>query len=112
MPLFLTLTQLPQLRCSLFQPQSHFHLPHQRDAFVEMLLRQWQITATPIEFSHTNLPMCYERTHSELSSEIAGLALVVFRLSDLKRLFARRDLAEEPKCVRLVSSLFVLAGET
>src|SRR5262249_55669426 len=112
MPLFLILTQFPQLRFSLFQPQSHFHLPHQRDAFVEMLLRQWQITASPIKFSQTNLAMRYERTHSEVFSESEGLAIVVFRLSDIKRLFARRDLAEEPKCVRLVSSLFVLAGET
>ena len=49
--------QLLQLRFSPFQPQSHFHLLHQRNAFVEMLLRQWQITASPIKISQTNVAM-------------------------------------------------------
>ena len=37
---------------------------------------------------------------------------MVFRLANIKGIFARRDLAEEPKSVRLVSSLFVLPSET
>src|SRR5262245_61189465 len=100
-----------QLRFSTFQPQSHFHLPHQRDAFVEMLLRQWQITASPIKFSKTNVAMRNERSHAEFFSEGESLAIVVFRLPDIRRIFARCDLAEQPKNVRLVSSLFVLTGE-
>src|SRR5262245_39623715 len=112
MPLFLTLTQLLQLRLSLFQPQSHFHLPHQRDAFVEMLLRQWQITASPINFSQTNLAMRYERTHSELFSESKSVEIVVLRLFVIKGIFARRNLTKQPKSVRLVSSLFMLTGKT
>src|SRR5215831_13399142 len=104
MPLFLTLTQLLQPRFSTFQPQSHFHLPHQRDAFVEMLLRQWQITASPIKFSKTNVAMRDERSHAEFFSEGESLAIVVFRLPDIRRIFARCDLAEQPKNVRLVSS--------
>ena len=53
-----------------------------------------------------------ERAHAEFFSEGESLAIVVFRLPDIKGIFARRDLAEEPKSVRFVSSLFVLAGET
>src|SRR5262249_10871052 len=104
--------QLLQPRFSAFQPQSHFHLPHQRDAFVEMLLRQWQITASPIKFSQTNVAMRDEWAHAEFFSESESLAIVVFRLSNVKGIFLRCDLAEEPKSVRLVSSLFVLTGET
>ena len=37
---------------------------------------------------------------------------MVFRLADIKGIFARRDLAEEPKSVRFVSSFFVLTGES
>ena len=53
-----------------------------------------------------------ERAHAEFFSEGESLAIVVFRLPDIKGIFARRDLAKEPKSVRLVSSLFVLTGET
>ena len=53
-----------------------------------------------------------ERAHAEFFSEGESLAIVVFRLPDIRRIFARRDLAEEQKSVRLVSSLFVLTGET
>ena len=53
-----------------------------------------------------------ERAHAEFFSEGESLAIVVFRLPDIKGIFARRDLAEEPKSVRLVSSLFVPPGET
>ena len=53
-----------------------------------------------------------ERAHAEFSSEGESLAIVVFRLREINWFFARRDLAEEPKSVRLVSSLFVLTGET
>ena len=53
-----------------------------------------------------------ERAHAEFFSEGESLAIVVFRLPDIEGIFARRDLAEEPKSVRFVSSLFVLAGET
>ena len=53
-----------------------------------------------------------ERAHAEFFGEGESLTIVVFRLPDIRRIFARRDLAEEPKSVRLVSSLFVLARET
>src|SRR6478672_2098888 len=53
-----------------------------------------------------------ERTHAEFFREGESLAIVVFRLPDIKGIFARYDIAKEPKSVRLVSSLFVLAGET
>src|SRR5262249_57307704 len=41
-----------------------------------------------------------------------SLAILVFRLRDIKGVFPCRDLAKEPKSVRLVSSLFVLTGKT
>jgi hypothetical protein len=53
-----------------------------------------------------------ERPHPELCSEGESLAIVVFHLADIKRICARRELAEEPKSVRFMSSLFVLTGET
>ena len=77
-----------------------------------MLLRLLRITGSPIQFSQTNVAMRDERAHAEFFSEGESLAIVVFRLPDIKGIFARRDLAEEPKSVRLVSSLFVLTGET
>jgi hypothetical protein len=70
------------------------------------------ITGTPVQFAQTNVAVSHERTHSEFFSEGESLAIVVFRLPDIKGIFARRDLAEEPKSVRFVSSLFVVAGET
>src|SRR5438874_3424703 len=53
-----------------------------------------------------------ERAHAEFFSEGESWAIMVFRLLDIKGIFARHDLAKEPKSVRLVSSLFVLTGET
>ncbi len=66
----------------------------------------------PVQFAQTNVAMRDERAHAEFFSEGESLAIVVFRLPDIKGIFARRDLAKEPKSVRLVSSLFVLTGET
>jgi hypothetical protein len=71
-----------------------------------------QITGSPVQFAQTNLAMSHERAHAEFFSEGESLAIVIFRVPDIKGIFARRDLAKEPKCVRLVSSLFVLTGET
>jgi hypothetical protein len=76
------------------------------------LLRQSQITSSPIQFAKTDVAMRDERAHAEFFSEGESLAIVVFRLPDIKGIFARGDLAEETKSVRLVSSLFVLTGET
>src|SRR6266511_3924470 len=56
--------------------------------------------------------MRYKRAYAEFFGEGESLAIVVFRLSNIKGIFARRDLAEESESVRLVSSLFVLTGET
>src|SRR5262245_56250313 len=53
-----------------------------------------------------------ERAHAEFFGEGESLVIVAFRLLDIKGIFARRDLAKEPKTVRLVSSLFVLTCET
>ena len=77
-----------------------------------MLLRLLRLTDPPVQFAQTNVAMRDERAHAEFFSEGESLAIVVFRLPDIKGIFARRDLAEEPKSVRLVSSLFVLTGET
>src|SRR5437773_1681858 len=104
--------QHPQLRFHPFQPQSHFHLAHHRDAIGEMRLRFIVITGSPVQFAQPNMAMRDERTHAECFSEGESLAIVLFRLVDIKRIFARRDLAEEQKSVRLVSSFFVLTGES
>ena len=77
-----------------------------------MLFSLLSASCTPIQFSKTNVAMRDERAHAEFFSEGESLAIVVFRLPDIKGIFARRDLAKEPKSVRFVSSLFVLAGET
>ena len=77
-----------------------------------MLLGLLLIAYPPVQFAQTNVAMRDERAHAEFFSEGESLAIVVFRLPDIKGIFARRDLAEEPKSVRLVSSLFVLTGET
>ena len=77
-----------------------------------MLLCLLQITGSPVQFAQTDVAMRDERAHAEFFSEGESLAIVVFRLPDIKGIFARRDLAKEPKSVRLVSSLFVLTGET
>ena len=77
-----------------------------------MRLSFFVIAGAPIQFSQTDVAMRDERAHAEFFSEGESLAIVVFRLPDIKGIFARRDLAEEPKSVRLVSSLFVLTGET
>jgi hypothetical protein len=66
----------------------------------------------PVQFSQTNVAVRDERAHPELFSEGESLAIVVFRLSNIRGIFVRRDLAEESESVRLVSSLFVLTGET
>ena len=50
--------------------------------------------------------------HAEFFSEGVSLTIMIFRIAYIKRIFARRDLAEEPKSVRFVSSLFVPTGET
>jgi hypothetical protein len=60
-----------------------------------MLLRQWQITASPIKISQTNVAMRDERSHSEFFREGESLAIVV--IPYVKRIFARGDLAEEQK---------------
>src|SRR5262245_22111906 len=104
--------QLLQLRLRLLQPDSHLNLPHQCRCSSEMRLRLRQIAGLPIELSQTNVAVSDERAHGELFSEGESLAIVVFRLPDIKRIFARRDLAKEPKSVSLVSSLFVPTGET
>ena len=66
----------------------------------------------PVQFAQTNVAMRDERAHAEFFSEGESLAIVVFRLADIKGIFARCDLAKEPKSVRFVYSLFVLTGET
>ena len=66
----------------------------------------------PVQFPETNVAMRDERAHSEFFSEGESLAIVVFRLPDIRRIFTCRNLAKEPKGVRLVSSLFVPTGET
>ena len=77
-----------------------------------MLLCLMQITCSPVQFAQTDMAVRDERAHAEFFGEGESLAIVVFRLPDIKGIFARRDLAEEQKSVRLVSSLFVLTGET
>jgi len=77
-----------------------------------MRLRMRQIAGLPMELSEADVAMRDERTHAEFFAEGESLAIVVFRLPQIRRNFAHRDLAEEPKSVRLVSSLFVLTGET
>ena len=76
-----------------------------------MLLSSLQISYLPVQFAQTDVAMRDERAHAEFFSEGESFAIVVFRLPDIKGFFARYDLAEEPKSVRLVSSLFVLTGE-
>src|SRR5262245_25020558 len=66
----------------------------------------------PVQFAQTHMAMSDERAHAEFFSEGKSLTMAVFRLAGIKGIFARRDLAEQSKSVRLVSSLFVLAGET
>ena len=95
MPLFLTLTQLLQLRLSLFQPQSHFHLPHHCDRRSEMLFSLLSAPYPPVQLAQTNVAMRYERAHAELFSEGESLAIVGFRLTGIKGIFAGGDLAEE-----------------
>src|SRR3972149_2788920 len=77
-----------------------------------MLFSLLSAPCPPVQFAQTNVALRDERPHPELFSEGEGLAIVAFRLPDIKGIFARRDLAKEPKSVRLVSSLFVLMGET
>ena len=60
-----------------------------------MLFRLLQIAGLAIELSKSDMAMRDERAHSELFSEGESLAVVVFGLSDIKGIFARRDLAEE-----------------
>ena len=43
--------------------------------------------------------------HAMFFSEGESLAIVLLRLADIRRIFARCDLAKEPKSVRLVSVL-------
>ena len=112
MPLFLTLTQLLQLRLGLFQPQSHFHLPHHCDRRSEMLFSLLSAPYPPVQFAQTYMAMRDERAHAEFRREGESLTKAVFHLPNIKGIFARCDLAKEPKSVRLVSSLFVLTGET
>jgi hypothetical protein len=52
-----------------------------------------------------------ERAHAEFFGEGESLAIVVFRLADIRRIFARRDLAKEPKSVRLDPSVSVTLRE-
>jgi hypothetical protein len=66
----------------------------------------------PVQFAQTKMAMRDERAHAEIFSEGESLAILVLRLPDIKGIFARRDLAKEAKSVRLVSSLFVLTGES
>ena len=81
------------------------------DAVGEMLLAAClPISCPPAQFAQTNVAMRDERAHAEFFSEGESLAIVVFRLADINGIFARRDLAKEPKSVRLVSSLFRADG--
>src|SRR5713226_7570347 len=66
----------------------------------------------PVQFAQTDVAMRDERAHAESFSQGESLAIVFFRLADSRGIFARHDLAKESKSVRLVSSLFVLTGET
>src|SRR5439155_3503756 len=77
-----------------------------------MFLGLLSFSSSPVQFAQANVAVCHKRTHAELFGEGESLAIVVFRLPDIKGIFARCDLAKEPKSVRLVSSLFVLTGET
>ena len=74
--------------------------------------RLLRVTGLPVQLAQTNVAVRDERAHAEFFREGESLAIVVFRLPDIEGIFARRDLAEEPKSVRFVSSLFVLAGKT
>ena len=59
-----------------------------------MLLCLLQIAYSSIQFSQTDMAMRNERTHAEFFSERESLAIVVFCLPDLRRIFVRCNLAE------------------
>jgi hypothetical protein len=54
-----------------------------------------QITGSPVQFTQTNVAMRDERAHAEFFGDGESLAIVVFRLPDIKWIFARRDLADQ-----------------
>jgi len=59
----------------------------------------------PVEFAQTDMAMRHERAHAEFFGVGESLAIVVFRLPDIKGIFARYDLAEEQKSAPRVLSL-------
>src|SRR4029077_16754739 len=82
------LTQRLQLRLRLFQPYSHFHLPHHCRRSSEMFFRLLSAPYPPIYFSQTNVAMRNARAHAEFISEIENLPIVVFCLPDIRGIFA------------------------
>src|SRR4030095_2658644 len=77
-----------------------------------MLFRLLSVRYTPVQVAQTNVAVGHERSHSEFVGQGDWFPIMFFGIPDIRRTFVRCDLAEEPKSVRLVSSLFVLARES
>jgi hypothetical protein len=60
-----------------------------------MLLSLLSAPYPPIQFAQANMAMRDERAHAEFFSQGESLAIVVFRLPDIKGIFARRDLGKD-----------------
>ena len=75
-----------------------------------MLFSLLSVPYSPVQFAQPNVAMRDEWAHAEFFSEGESLAIVVFRLADIKRIFARRDFAKEAECIRLVSPFLFLPG--
>ena len=59
-----------------------------------MRLGLLRITDSPVKFAQTDVAMSDERAHAEFFSEGKSLAIVVFRLPDIKGICVRCNLAE------------------
>src|SRR5262249_34510983 len=103
--------QFLQLRFRPVQPQPHFHLAHHCCPNSEMLLNLLPFSYSSVQFPQTNVAMSDQWTHAEFFSDGESLAVVVFGLSIITRIFVGRDIAEKPESVCLMPSLFVLTGE-
>ena len=76
-----------------------------------MLFCSFQIFYSSVQFAQTHMAMRNERAHAKFFSEGESLAIVVFRVSNIRGIFVRRDLAQEAEGPCLIAAFSALAGE-
>ena len=91
------------------QPTDHLHVLKLGSCYGRMFLRRYRVVGALEQSCEAPMTVRGERAHSELLRETKCTAVV--RFCQRNSVTLCRHFAEQPKGIRLVSALLVIAGE-